>query len=140
MNIIRRILLVEDDLDDQNFFCEALQMIHPKIYCVVANEGVQAIKLLDDMLPFDLIFLDLNMPKMNGFECLECIKGLEVHKHIPVVIMSTSKHINDIEKCKQLGATAYFSKPSKFNELFNEIEKIISDLKNPYPSTFIHPA
>lgn len=137
MNIVKTVLLVEDDIDDQYFFCNALKLIHPKISCVVANNGVEALKLLNEIQPFDLIFMDLNMPMMNGFECIKNIKASENSKHIPVIIMSTSKRPRDIEMCNQLGALGYFTKSSNFDELFTKIEALISQVKNGNPYTFI---
>ncbi|MCW3091425.1 MAG: response regulator [Ferruginibacter sp.] len=72
MNTAKRILLVDDDPDDQYLFSDAVNQIHPKIYCEIANNGAEALTILDKTPPFDLIFMDLNMPKMNGFECLNC--------------------------------------------------------------------
>ena len=137
MKIVKSVLLVEDDIDDQYFFRSALNLIHPKVSCVVANNGVEALKLLKQLLPFDLIFMDLNMPMMNGFECIKNIKASENSKHIPVIIMSTSNHAGDIEMCSKLGALGYFTKPSNFDELFGKIETLISHVKNGNSYTFI---
>src|SRR5687767_6825903 len=102
MRTIKRILLVEDDLDDQMFFCEALNKLQSAIECRIANDGVEALELVEEPPPFDLIFLDLNMPKVNGFECLKRLKDHPIHKEIPVVILSTSNHPEDITKSKLL--------------------------------------
>ena len=126
MKSIHRILLVEDDIDDQYLFCDAANLIRPKIKYRIANNGIEAIKMLNEQLPFDLIFMDVNMPKMDGFECLKYLKNSNGFKHIPVIMLTTSNHPNDIDKCKQLGAASYFIKPATFRELFQKIDGIIS--------------
>lgn len=126
MQKTHRILFVDDDIDDQYLFCDAVNLIRPKVYFRIANNGLEALKMLGELLPFHFIFMDLNMPKMDGFECLKRIKASDRFKHIPVIMLSTSNHPNDIERCKQLGATSFFTKPNTFRELFNKIDKIIS--------------
>lgn len=64
-------MLVENDFDDQYFFMLALQEIHPGIRCEIANNGAEALDRVEDFPLFDIIFLDLNIPKIDGFECLE---------------------------------------------------------------------
>ena len=119
-------MLVEDDEDDQYLFCEALLELHPYIDCQIANNGAEALELVKQQPPFDLIFLDLNMPKVDGFECLKRLKANPVHQHIPVVIVSTSRRPEDIEKCKQLGALMFVSKPASFGELFGKMLDILN--------------
>ncbi|MEP7106475.1 MAG: response regulator [Ferruginibacter sp.] len=126
-----RILLVEDDKDDQALFCEALSCVQPALSCQIANNGVEALDLIRQLPPFDIIFMDLNMPKMNGFECLKYLKDSPLFKHIPVIIISTSSHQFEIERCKQLGAAMYFTKPASFKELFDKLKNVLSkDLLN----------
>lgn len=127
MQTAKRILLVEDDPDDQDLFCEALKLIHSQILCEIANDGVKALHMVEHQSPFDLIFLDLNLPKMDGFECLWHLKNNELHKNIPVIILSTSHRLSDIERCKKLGAANFFSKPASFDKLFHMLENILSN-------------
>jgi CheY-like chemotaxis protein len=70
-------LLVDDDLDDQEIFLMTLEKINKNIKCLTANNGVEALSLLtqNSFVP-DYIFLDVNMPKMNGIECLRSIKNI----------------------------------------------------------------
>ena len=125
MQIIERVLLVEDDLDDQIFFCEALTELHPGIDYKIANNGVEALELVEGPPTFDIIFLDLHMPKLDGFQCLKLLKEHPVHKSIPVVIVSTSDNEDDIRKSKLMGATLYISKPAKFADWLINLNKII---------------
>ena len=121
MENIKRILLVEDDLDDQFFFCEALNEFHPEINCRIAMNGAEALELVGSLPPFDVIFLDLNMPKIDGFECLQRLKADPTHKAVPVVVISTSRRKEDMQRSEKLGATLYVSKPPPFEKLFRQL-------------------
>ena len=127
MQTAKNILLIEDDVDDQYLFCDAISSIHPNISYRIAKNGVEALDLVEQPPMPDLIFLDLNMPKMNGFECLKQLKKSELYKHIPVVILSTSNRREDIERCRELGAKSYSAKPTSFAELFNKLQNILKN-------------
>ncbi len=119
--------IADDDPDDQELFLEALQLIDNFSDCVTAFNGQEALqKLLHGMkqLP-DFIFLDLNMPGMNGKQCLAEIKKHTALQHIPVIIYSTSSDNKDIEETLQYGAAYYLQKPSRFDDLLVSLKKII---------------
>lgn len=122
-----KILLVDDDEDDLQLFLQALRVIDRSIDLMYADDGVTALKLLFNReLPLpDYIFLDLNMHRMNGKECLTEIKSLAYLAHIPVIICTTSKRDSDVLKTKELGASAFFTKPSSFDELVQVIRFIL---------------
>jgi CheY-like chemotaxis protein len=69
--------------------------------------------------------MDLNMPVINGFECLVYLKNQENYKDIPVVIFTTSKNLNDIAKTQQLGARWFLTKPDDFKVLCKKLSKIL---------------
>jgi CheY-like chemotaxis protein len=121
------ILVVDDDIDDLLFFADALVEIDPQIECVAAVNGIEAIKKLET-LPVrpDYIFLDLNMPKMNGKQCLKHIKNNPLLQSIPVIIYSTSRLQDDMDEVRELGATAFLIKPNKFQQLKVEIAAILA--------------
>ena len=110
---VKNIFLVEDDEDDQEFFKEAINDIDNTICLDMAVNGLDAIGKLAHMsiLP-DLIFMDINMPLMNGLECLKKLKSMAQFKNIPVVILSTSVNFNESQRADALGAGCFFSKPS----------------------------
>ncbi len=112
------ILLVDDDIDDQEMFMSALEFIDESIICYTAPNGYEAIMQLNsaEFLP-DLIFLDLNMPVMNGVQFLREIKATHKAKDVPVVIYSTASDMQTIQEAKQLGAFEFITKPEKFSEL-----------------------
>jgi len=106
-------LLVDDDLDDQEIFLMTLEKINKNIKCLTANNGVEALSLLtqNSFVP-DYIFLDVNMPKMNGIECLRNIKHLEHLNNCKIFMYSTTSETSVLEKSKKLGATDFIVKPA----------------------------
>ena len=120
------ILLVDDDEDDQLLFLDAIREIDKSIECCVANDGLEAILSLHTKSPVpDLIFLDLNMPKMNGYQCLAQIKKEMMFKEIPVVIYTTSRIESDRDRTLKMGASYFLTKPSDFSELIEELTRIL---------------
>src|SRR5688500_974711 len=101
-----RILFIDDDLEDHEVFCDALKAVNPDAECVYRTDGIEALKFLREessSLP-DYIFLDLNMPRMGGAECLKALKSDDVLKDVPVILYSTSVHPSEGQKLKELGA------------------------------------
>ena len=119
--------MVDDDIDDQEIFTIALDEIDQKVECVFASDGIEAVqKLLDDPLfEPDYIFLDLNMPKMNGKQCLEEIRKISRLSQTPIIIYSTSSEKKSITEVKLIGATAYFTKPSSISELAKKLAEFL---------------
>jgi CheY-like chemotaxis protein len=125
---MRSILLIDDDEDDRALFKEAVSSLDHDLQCWTANDGQQALDVLTYeliVLP-DLIFLDLNMPKMSGIEFLTAIKKNRQHKNIPVIIYSTSSNPEDLRKCQELGATDFITKPSDFKELIKTLSMLLN--------------
>ena len=123
----KRILLVEDDSDDQWLFIEALRLAYPVLECAIANNGIEALCLIKSSQRYDIIFLDLNMPLMDGYECLINLKRDKQYKNVPVVVLSTSSSEKDKEKCKTLGAATFYTKPNSFAKLFDDLKNILSN-------------
>ena len=113
-------LLVDDDADDRTLFIEAVEEIDKTIECKTANNGEQALALLrntENSLP-DFIFLDIRMPRINGKKCLFEIKKDERLKHIPVIIYTTSKGVEESKELREMGAFYFISKPSNADEIY----------------------
>ncbi|MCP9768117.1 response regulator [Lacihabitans sp. LS3-19] len=125
---MKNILLAEDDRDDSMFFEIALKELYIDSSLIVAIDGAQLMDTLEKTVPPppSVIFLDLNMPKKSGFECLAEIRNSTKFKDIPVIIFSTSSSPQNIEKTYDLGANFYICKPRKFENLKKAILKIIS--------------
>ena len=122
-----RILLVDDDEDDRQFFADALESLDMSTELHQLENGQECLEFLDEQknkYP-DLIFLDLNMPLMNGFECLEKIKENQKGKDAVVAIYSTSSAEGDIEETFSKGANIYINKPSNFTDLKNALKQVI---------------
>ncbi len=121
------ILLADDDSDDQMLFIAAIKEIDHSIQCHVVNSGLEALLSLRTKSPApDIIFLDLNMPKMNGYECLAEIKKENHFKKIPVVIYSTSKIESEKERTIKMGAKHFLTKPPDFSLLIKELSRILN--------------
>jgi len=124
-----KVLLVDDDLDDHEIFSLALQEADKPVDLVRAYDGVEALAYLDDQgsdLP-DFIFLDLNMPRMNGKQCLEQIKKERHLIDIPVVIYTTSSEIKDLIDAQELGAKAFIVKSASINELTSALKDFFQE-------------
>ena len=124
------ILLVEDNPGDVRLTLEALKAgkIHNKVK--VLTDGEQAVDYLKRKNGFenrplpDLILLDLNLPKLSGREVLAIIKEDDLLKHIPVIILTTSKAEDDILKSYQHHANCYITKPVDFVQFSVVIKKL----------------
>ena len=122
------IMLIDDDADDRELFGEALQRVAPHIHFESASGGQMAFELLESKkqhLP-ELIFLDINMPVIDGWKCLSVLKSNEAFKHIPVIIYSTSAPDGAREAAIRLGALSYVLKPSQFNELKQLLARVVA--------------
>lgn len=127
----KMILLADDDTDDAEMFCEALAEIDESIVCHCSENGSGVLNMLKDQEKTPkVVFLDLNMPIMNGWECLKQLKQEERYKDIPVIMISTSSHKNDMDTAANLGAVCYFVKPNTFKDLKQTLGLITSNLEN----------
>jgi CheY-like chemotaxis protein len=111
----RKILLVEDDVDDQRFFNEFLQNRKDLVLLPIADNGEVLFEILHSIsksadLP-DYIILDQNMPKINGLQALQLLKADTRYAHIPVSIYSTYTDEDLIQKGMATGACDVVSKP-----------------------------
>lgn len=120
------VVLADDDEDDRLFFVEAFEELKMQTRVGIYKDGValmDALNMSDAKLP-NILFLDLNMPKKSGLECLKEIKSNLRFKDIAIAIYSTSASEEDIENTFVWGANIYIKKPSSFNTL----KKILSDV------------
>ena len=121
------IFYTDDDKDDRDTFIDAVNEISKSWKILTQSDGDELINLLKSPPPFaTIIFLDLNMPRKNGYEVLKEIRQTDDFKDIPIVILSTSNDENTIAKTRLLGASLYISKPWSFNSLKDVIQYAIS--------------
>ena len=112
------ILLADDDIDDCIFFKEALVELLLSTHLTTVNDGEQLMQLLTNetnVLPH-VLFLDLNMPRKNGFECLTEIKLSKKLKQLPVIVFSTSFEQEVVNQLYKNGAQYFIRKPSEFSQ------------------------
>lgn len=113
------ILLADDDLDDCNFFKHALEELSLSAQLTTVHDGEELMQYLSENsehLPH-VLFLDINMPRKNGMECLSEIKRDPNLKNIPVVMFSTSNSWDTINTLFKSGSHVYIHKPSDFAQL-----------------------
>lgn len=130
---ITNILLADDDEDDLFMFQEALKEIGAPTSLVTASDGEQLMDSLNELngnLP-DVLFLDLNMPRKNGFQCLLEIRQNEKFSALRTIIFSTSYEAEVIESLYRNGADHYVRKPTEFNELKMIIERVLRIVDSP---------
>jgi CheY-like chemotaxis protein len=122
-----KILLIDDDDDDQFVFLTALEDIAPNSHCHVSNNALEAFQYLNDKTEIpDMIFLDLNMPLMNGFEFLLILKSDPALSSVPVIIFSTSDNPQDLERAKELGTVQFITKTADVELLKKDLRHIFN--------------
>jgi CheY-like chemotaxis protein len=120
------ILYVDDDADDRAVFAEIVQEIDPSIILLSAKDAQEALDILSNdftALPH-VIFLDINMPMMDGYECLEKIKSDNRLSKIPVVLYSTTNNPVRHQKYKHLQAE-FLTKPTTYSHAFQILKSVI---------------
>lgn len=127
---ILNIVLADDDTDDCLFFEEALNDLSDSIELTTVYNGEQLMQSLynKEYLP-DVLFLDLNMPRKNGFECLMEIKLNDTLKDLPVIIFTTAFNDQIIHDLHNQGAHYFIQKPDTFPRLKNTINKVLNMLR-----------
>ena len=120
------ILLIDDDEDDCEIFLFAIQKVSGERNYTTLNHAAKALQQLEtNQLQPDLIFLDLNMPVMNGVQFLSEIKKNARLKEIPVIILTTSSQPELVDQTKALGAHDFVTKPSDFSDFVKIFESIL---------------
>lgn len=127
LNQTINILLADDDENDRMLFQEAFEELKTKSNVHIVNNGIQLmdyLKAKNTIVP-DILFLDLNMPRKNGLECLKEIRSNKKLKNISIAIYSTSASEKDIEETFRLGANVYINKPHDFATLKQVLSKAV---------------
>jgi CheY-like chemotaxis protein len=119
-------MIVDDDAEDRDLFCEALAHVLPHVECISVPGGTEAINHLrsTDQLP-QFVFLDIRMDDMDGKECLLRIKRIKSIERVSIVMYSSSlEGANEISVYRKLGATHVMEKPSTFTDLCANLSKL----------------
>ncbi|WP_378186565.1 response regulator [Aquimarina sp. W85] len=122
-----RVLLIEDDEIERMKLSRVIDKNNFEHKLIEAKNGEEALKILYDTtsLP-NIIFLDLNMPKMNGLEFLKILKSDNRLKYLPVVILSTSNNHKDLKECYEVGIAGYITKPLKYEDYTAKIIALLN--------------
>jgi CheY-like chemotaxis protein len=123
----RNCILIDDDRDDQEIFVAAVQDVNPQVKVSVNDNAERMLNELRETanLP-DLIFLDINMPKMDGFEfMLNMQRDIRLRK-VRVVFYTTTNRPEQIEKANALGATGFITKTNSYAELCDALQKYLA--------------
>lgn len=120
------ILNVDDDSDDREFFCDAIKAVDPKIPCVLFENGDSLLNFLGSTeISPDYIFIDINMPKMNGYECAREITENYKSKTTQIVMFSTTFNPIDLQTFENQGFK-YIVKQNSLTSLVNSLKSVIS--------------
>ncbi len=125
-------VLIDNDEDDHEIFGLAMDEL-PGVCCTYYHSSPEAIQELEAAgTDPDFIFIDMNMPRLNGIECVRAIRGLRHLQEARVYLYSTHADPSAVEEALRLGASGYLVKPAQFNLLVTELRSII------YPHTAEH--
>jgi DNA-binding NtrC family response regulator len=122
---IQNILLIDDDIDDCDVFGQALQLVSNSLQLSYIHQSEAVLTAIAAFQP-DLIFLDINLPRISGFDCLNEIQKSGKFANIPIIMYSSSDNPKEVHAAYGLGATLYFRKPSNFTQLVQSLKDIIA--------------
>lgn len=121
------LLLIDDDADDREFFLDAFAAVNPAVEVQYASNGLEALKMLEDLAATELpsaLLIDYQMPGLSGLALLQALQNNPRYSHITKIIWSSSQRIKDIEDCKRFGAANYLIKPSTTAELHKVVHQL----------------
>ena len=120
-------LIVDDDIDDQEVFLLCVKQVIKDVICLTANSGVEALSIFKNNSEYkpDFIFIDVNMPKMNGIDCLRSLTQFEQLSDTRIFMYSTTSDNAVVELSKELGARDFIVKPSKILEIKNKLTELL---------------
>ena len=122
-------MIIDDDADDRFFFNEVVTKTLGSIACIEAEGCEEAIEILRTAVQLPhYIFLDINMPRLDGRDCLKQLKKDASLKHIPVIMYSTYFSKETIKEFRTLGASSYLNKPTDISKLSAQILEVVKDL------------
>lgn len=125
----KNFFLIDDDPDELDIFSEALSEVDPSCSCIWADSPFTALDLLKTQVP-DIIFLDINMPRMDGFECLREIKKLPQAASVPVILYSNGINDDACKKAINLGAAGCVRKAADIPKLTSIIRRVMKKQDN----------
>lgn len=128
------VLLAEDEAEEKDFFIQGLKNLNLSYQISWAKNCAELFAILETEPHIDLVLVDLDIPGKNGKECLKEIKSHEKYKSIPVIVMTVSKNLTDINEVFENGAHYYAIKPYSETNYIETLRQIFSiDWKMPQP-------
>jgi CheY-like chemotaxis protein len=129
-----QVMLADDDPDNRLLFQIVLRQLYPSMSLIIAGDGAELLDLLERQVP-DILFLDLNMPCKNGYECLDEIRIRLKLIDLPIVVYSSSTDMPDIKDSYAHKADLYMVKPFNSTHLKNALQSILNmEWRNNYPN------
>jgi PleD family two-component response regulator len=126
----RKCFLIDDDHDDQEIFGMAMESISTPLDCVYADDAIQALEILktDSEFTPDYIFIDFNMPRMNGIQCLQEIRKMTRLAGSRIIMYSTSSEKKLMDRSRESGAHDFIVKPSSIALLTTRLEEVFLEV------------
>jgi CheY-like chemotaxis protein len=125
-----RILLVEDNPADAQLLQTSLVKTGHPLEIIRVVDGQKAIEYLAASPSCDIVLLDLNLPRVDGYQVLEYIRSRKELKSLPVIIMSGSTDVDEIDRCYQAGANSYICKPIRLDEILSTAVSLVTYWSN----------
>lgn len=123
------VLCIDNDPEDIEFFCDAVKKVDPSISCLSTQDGEGALDLLSSIKDIQslptYVFLDINMPRMNGKDTLKEIRKNDRYSSIQIVMLSTGLTAKDFEDYKRFGANLFMSKATSFQGLCDKLKTVL---------------
>ena len=122
------VFLVDDDYEDHEIFKMAYDRVVPSYELVTCENGIEALDYFYKNAGFkpDLIFLDINMPRMNGKECAKELRKLPDLEHVPIILYSTHEGQKELEEALVAGANGFMTKPASISEFAVALKNVIT--------------
>jgi CheY-like chemotaxis protein len=129
MSKSKRLVYIDDDEDDILVLAEILLQIDDTIECLAAIGAQEGLALLDKIGVPQYIFLDINMPRINGKQCLQRLRADRRYDDVPVIMLSTSTSDSEIKECMTLGATAFLVKATDLKNFTERLRVLLNSIE-----------
>ncbi len=126
----KQVVLIADDSSTVRKFV-TFSLASQSLEVVTAVDGMDALEKISQTPQVDLIIVDLNMPNMEGFEFIQNIRGSELHRTVPIIILSSERGEESKRRGKEVGADAYIEKPFDAKNIEYQVSKFLDIKKKP---------
>jgi CheY-like chemotaxis protein len=123
-DMCKHFFLIDDDEDELEIFMEALAKLQVPCKCTYAQSAEQALEILNYLKP-DVVFVDINMPRVNGFECAKKIRTKAGHEETHIVMYSNGANDVSLEEAHRWGATSCIKKTNSIADLVAAMQKVL---------------